>query len=760
MLTQTALWYNRPIVRWEAIRRRDERLIVLAILGLALALRLWQLDLVQFDDDQATLLAGARQFLTSHQIPLTSGMASTIGVRVPPLVTFLLAIPLLLSASPVLATAWVALLDGLAVVPVYLVGRRLASPFAGLAAALLYAVSPAAIVFGRRIWDPDFVPFFAALALWGLVEFWTKRRAWALAVSFVAIACAAQLYLLAIVELPLWLVVAGLRVRDLRWPALAAGLGVAGFIASPYLWLEVTSGWSDARNALAFLGQPKHVDAAVADVLARLLGGSVYSEELLPWGQAQAPFALNPAGWLVVALVAAGLVLAVVRRPAGWPLVATWMALPALSAIRHTSGVDAHNFLVLLPAGPILAGLALAAAGPRLLSAGVLAAVVASQLAGYASYIGQVPSAVGDNYGMPLRYVLAAADVARRETAGAVYVADPDTHAGVFPYVLGPVKRFDGRFTFVFPQSQALYVIENDGGFAYQFASSHYPSVATIATPQGTPAYGLFRLSATDTSAFEAEPLTADLGASVELKGYLATGLAAGQASPVTIEWQIRDPTAAGASDVRQFAHLVDSQGKTWSTNADFRGFPRSLWGPGDTVLSRFDLDLPADTPRGGYWLETGFYTPPTNARLAPPARVGPLKVDGQSDAMSGSSQPLATFGQAQLALIDAQVQGEQVSLLWRALGKPPADYTVFVHLLDATGRVVAQHDGPPVNSSYPTSLWAAGETVRDDHALVGEAGSGVRLEVGLYTQPGLQRLPASGGDGASMGDHYSQPLR
>jgi len=75
--------------------------------------------------------------------------------------------------------------------------------------------------------------------------------------------------------------------------------------------------------------------------------------------------------------------------------------------------------------------------------------------------------------------------------------------------------------------------------------------------------------------------------------------------------------------------------------------------------------------------------------------------------------------------------------LYWRSLERVEADYTVFVHLLDAEGNIVAQGDSPPVQGHYPTTTWAVGEVVRDEHPLVGppEAlASGVRFAVGWYS--------------------------
>ena len=88
-----------------------------------------------------------------------------------------------------------------------------------------------------------------------------------------------------------------------------------------------------------------------------------------------------------------------------------------------------------------------------------------------------------------------------------------------------------------------------------------------------------------------------------------------------------------------------------------------------------------------------------------------------------------------------------ELSLHWQALGDIPADFTRFVHLIDASGMPVAQVDGRPVGNSYPTDQWAAGEVVADTVRLdlstlpPGE----YRLATGFYrSTDGLPRLAAA----------------
>ncbi len=87
------------------------------------------------------------------------------------------------------------------------------------------------------------------------------------------------------------------------------------------------------------------------------------------------------------------------------------------------------------------------------------------------------------------------------------------------------------------------------------------------------------------------------------------------------------------------------------------------------------------------------------------------------------------------------------VTLVWRALAPMDRDYTVFVHMVDSDGRLVAQHDGPPAEGARPTSGWLSGEEIVDRHLIrfpEGLAPGPYRLLVGLYL--GDMRLSVDGG--------------
>jgi len=90
-------------------------------------------------------------------------------------------------------------------------------------------------------------------------------------------------------------------------------------------------------------------------------------------------------------------------------------------------------------------------------------------------------------------------------------------------------------------------------------------------------------------------------------------------------------------------------------------------------------------------------------------------------------------------------------TLYWESLAPDGRDYTVFVHLYDESGQLVAQADSPPQNNNYPTSYWSAGETIADPHqfdALAEVSAGNYKVVVGLYDPLSGRRLAAFQADG------------
>jgi hypothetical protein len=96
-----------------------------------------------------------------------------------------------------------------------------------------------------------------------------------------------------------------------------------------------------------------------------------------------------------------------------------------------------------------------------------------------------------------------------------------------------------------------------------------------------------------------------------------------------------------------------------------------------------------------------------------------------------------------------------QVTLHWTTSASTTTDYSVSTQLLDASGHLVAQRDGMPVDNTMPTSTWHPGETIDDPVEIdvpKSAAPGGYQIIVVVYDHRSLARLPARGA--SSQGDH------
>jgi len=97
-----------------------------------------------------------------------------------------------------------------------------------------------------------------------------------------------------------------------------------------------------------------------------------------------------------------------------------------------------------------------------------------------------------------------------------------------------------------------------------------------------------------------------------------------------------------------------------------------------------------------------------------------------------------------------------RITLYWQALGPMERSYTVFVHLYDSAGNLLAQKDSIPRQGSYPTFWWLPGEVVADSYALTvpkTAQSDKALLTVGMYLPESGARLPAFDYEGNALDD-------
>lgn len=211
------------------------------------------------------------------------------------------------------------------------------------------------------------------------------------------------------------------------------------------------------------------------------------------------------------------------------------------------------------------------------------------------------------------------------------------------------------------------------------------------------------------------------------------TGSPTAAGRPLTIALQGRE--AGGAAELWQGTLLP----------ADAR------WTPGEVICRRLRLRLPADAAAGPYTLSASvegrsaalgeLALAPSTRRFDVPQMESTLSIllDGQVRLLGVSRADPAAAGDPLT-----------VTLAWQAVTTPRGVYKVFVHLVDAAGKIVAQSDATPA-ADYATDRWLPGEVVIDTHTLRPKASGRFRLLAGMYDPISSVRLPAQDAEGRSM---------
>jgi hypothetical protein len=199
-----------------------------------------------------------------------------------------------------------------------------------------------------------------------------------------------------------------------------------------------------------------------------------------------------------------------------------------------------------------------------------------------------------------------------------------------------------------------------------------------------------------------------------------------------------------------------------------------STWAPSRALRSdQRSMVVPPESVPGLYRLELYLVDPVTQEKISPQrvadgalvaavVPAGVLAVGTGLQRLPGTplAQP-AYFG-SDLALVAGSHPAESaagllftVDLVWQAQQRAQAEYTGFVHLLDAQGQLVAQNDHPIADNFVPPPLFRKGLLLADRYTfelpptlVAGE----YQTVVGVYNTQTLERLPVGQTDTYLLG--------
>ncbi len=784
----------------------------LAIACLAAVPRLIRPGLAEYKLDESLAVLNAGTILHQHVL-LTQGQGSSLtGAAQGPLFYYFVAAFLAIGHDPRAVDLAIGLANALAVGFAYVVVARSFNVRVAIVSALLFAGSSWSIVFSRKIWPNDLLAPLAVVALWGILRVLDPASGKVgLGWSWLAVAAMGSLNLSAwpLVLIPALVQVAVPSTR--RGRALVGSLAGIGALA-PAVGFELPTFAVIFHDLAVPSGHPHLIDLSPLWFIVQLAGTDAFQYLAGPAGALGSDGDLN---WWVgtllrLALYLGGAVAAAWtarawlarRRPVLTPqlLILLWWVTPALAAVDRPVQVFIHHFLGTVPCQFILVAIAfdwlarLVTSLPRLSvsarrSLDRAASAVAGALSGAAAAVQLHTFALllafvqihpaGTYFGVPLGSSLTAVAVARAAAAaGPVYLLSDGDEVGVdtTPTVMASLVD---RATIHDLNADRTLVFPPDGTATYLVSPDSLGQLEDVLTPwqaEGGPLSRLEVLSG-GYAEFHGGPVGPDFPTgwtSVDVEasdmativGFRAPRqIRPGVPFEVDVLWRIGRP--AQRPDLESvFAHLVDDD-DVFADGEDYAPLPTTTWVNRAAVLSRFTLNPPSDLTPGRYWIDFGRYRRPgiQPIRLGDPSepngptsiRLGPLAIAPPAPAPTGLQAASATFGD-QIALDGWQIEQKesalQVELLWRAIALPSDDYTVFVHLVAADGRIVAQHDSQPLDGAFPTSTWLPGDRALDVHpiSIAGVPAGTYRLDVGLYVLTTGQRLSVGGGDTLTLG--------
>jgi glycosyltransferase involved in cell wall biosynthesis len=240
---------GKTVFRWEI-------LLLLLILILAFVLRTYQLDkYLTFLGDEGRDASVVRDILLGRNFTIIGPGTSIGNMYLGPWYYYLMAIPLLIfNFSPVGPAMMVVIFGMLTIILVWWIGRQWFGRVPALLVSLLYATSPTVINFSRSSWNPNIMPFFALLGMYGVWKIWRFGYwRWAVisAACFAFVLNSHYLGLLLFPVAGLFLIISSRRGNNWKRYSLISVI-VFLLIMSPLFVFDATHGWLNFKSMSTF----------------------------------------------------------------------------------------------------------------------------------------------------------------------------------------------------------------------------------------------------------------------------------------------------------------------------------------------------------------------------------------------------------------------------------------------------------------------------------------------------------------------------
>jgi 4-amino-4-deoxy-L-arabinose transferase-like glycosyltransferase len=345
-----------------------------AIVVLAAWLRLRHLGLAQFNDDQAVALRIAHDIL--HGDFRTVGLTSSSGAANPPLYVYIVAFVVWIHHGLIFATQSTAILSVVAIGLTYVMVRPRFGDTVALTTTALFATAPWAVLYGRHLWQQDYLPLVTVLLFWSLFVVLERDRTRVALLVPVLFVTAFQLNMSAVALIIPIAALLAYRARDVNWRAIIVGAIIGVLSLSTWLAHNAKHGFRDFRlivdNGRGHGGAAGGGTIEAVRQTIHLVSAEGWTFITGAQHEGGAAWTLGrAAGIVVIVLLVLGMATSLARvvRDGRHPQIDTarrallivWLVgLPLSYLTSSRSGVGPHYLIVTYPVSFLLAALGLA----------------------------------------------------------------------------------------------------------------------------------------------------------------------------------------------------------------------------------------------------------------------------------------------------------------------------------------------------------------------------------------------------------------
>ncbi len=742
-------------------------LLLLSIIALALALRLFHLDLqsLWMDEGSTIHLATARLERLGERLPRS--------IAHPPLYYYLLHLWILLVGKSEFAVRYLSLIFGTLMVPlVYRFGSRLMGRRTALIAASIVALAPVQVYYSQETRMYTLAAFLALLGFYlfiRLLEEGASRRIWAAYVFVTALSLYVHYYSFLLLAAENLLFLLTLIDRKEKRSFLASWLNSQLFLALLFLpWAKaplgrMASGYLELRSQV-FGASPTPPLEFLHQVMVGLTLGPTLSTEGLY-------------RWLILALfILLFLLGALHRRPHRCPIL-TYFLVPTFLAylVDLYSPHFAPRYLLLVaPAYYLILAQALEVPASRFRIPSLLGVSLLLILFAYGLFNNYSnPAYARDDYRSLYAYVM------ENSHPGEAIILDAPWQGGTFHYyyrgqltryglpreyppgekTMGDLQALAKEHTGVWLVLYGNASVDPEGliegwleGNGYLTSDDWFRGVRL--------SHYLLPLPSDPTEDIP-NPQAITFGDSLALLGYQLEPeeVTSGQSLHLTLYWKAMEKMA---KDYHLSFYLLDERGESWAQRdfAPLEGaHPTSGWAEGEVVRDLYRLPIPPGVPPRIYDLILTVYsgedllplhsggspTPENSVRLAT------VEIAALFEPPSLPAPPIEKALRADfvhcVALLGYGIEGERLRggeevhlyLLWQAK-EGCQEATLLIQLIDSQDKVWKEDRVPGLTTHYPLPSWREGEIVQGRYSLLLPAnipaGEG-RIRIRLQTAEG-----------------------